>query len=182
MMLQILRKLKLVIIAIALLGGCASKPPAAISKIPPENPSLTRVRMDVDSFIGTEVRWGGVISKVENKASHTWIELVRHKLRENGKPRTDDKSDGRFIASFEGFVDPVVYEVGRPLTVVGTIEAKTERPIGDYDYLFPIVTVEGSFLWKAAPKYRDPYYPHPYWYYDLRFYHPGPYHHHHRYH
>jgi outer membrane lipoprotein len=181
-MLQIFRKFNLVIITIALLGGCASKPPAAISKIPPENPSLTRVRMDIDSFIGTEVRWGGVISKVENRASHTWIELVRQKLRENGKPRTDDRSDGRFIASFEGFVDPVVYEVGRLLTVVGTIEAKTERPIGEYDYLFPIVTVEGSYLWKAAPEYRDPYYPHPYWYYDLRFYHPGPYHHHHRYH
>jgi len=181
-MLRQIRKFNLVIIAMALLGGCASKPPAAISKIPPENPSLTRVRMDIDSFIGTEVRWGGVISKVENRASHTWIELVRQKLRENGKPRTDDKSDGRFIASFEGFVDPVVYKVGRPLTVVGTIEAKTERPIGDYDYLFPIVAVEGSFLWKAAAKYPYPYYPPPYWYYDLRFYNPGPYYRYPRYH
>lgn len=175
-MLRQIRKIDLVIIAMVLLAGCASKPPAAISKIPPENPSLTRVRMDIDNFIGTEVRWGGVISKVENRDSHTWIELVRQKLRENGKPRTDDKSDGRFIASFEGFVDPVVYEVGRPLTVVGTIEAKTERPIGDYDYLFPIVAVEGSFLWKAAAQYSDPYYPPPYWYYDLRFYHPRHYH------
>jgi outer membrane lipoprotein len=181
-MLRQIRKLNLVIIAIAILGGCASKPPAAISKIPPENPSLTRVRMDVDSFIGTEVRWGGVIGKVENRATHTWIELVRQKLRDDGKPRADDRSDGRFIASFEGFVDPVVYEVGRPLTVVGTIEAKTERPIGEYDYLFPIVAVEGSYLWKAATKYRDPYYPPPYWYYDLRFYHPWPYHRHPRYH
>jgi len=175
-------KTTLLVLVAALLAACASKPPHSISKVPHENPTLTRVRLDIDRYIGSEVSWGGVISKVENKASHTWIELVRHKLRENGKPRTDDKSDGRFIASFEGFVDPVVYEVGRPLTVVGTIEAKTERPIGDYDYLFPIVTVEGSFLWKAAPEYRDPYYPHPYWYYDLRFYHPGPYHHHHRYH
>lgn len=181
-MLQQIRKFNLVIITIALLGGCASKPPAAISKVPPENPSLTRVRMDIDSFIGTEVRWGGVISKVENRATHTWIELVRRKLRENGKPRTDDRSDGRFIASFEGFVDPVVYEVGRPLTVVGTIEAKTERSIGDYDYLFPIVTVEGSYLWKAATNYRYPYYPSPYWYYDLRFHYPRHYHRHHRHH
>jgi outer membrane lipoprotein len=181
-MLQKIRNFKLVMIALAILGGCASKPPAAISKIPPENPSLTRVRLDIDSFIGTEVRWGGVISKIENRATHTWIELVRQKLREDGKPRTNDRSDGRFIASFEGFVDPVVYEVGRQLTVVGTIEAKTERPIGDYNYLFPIVAVEGSFLWKAGTKYRDHYYPPPYWYYDLWFYHPGPYHRHPRYH
>lgn len=164
-------------ITMAVLSGCASKPPAAISKVPPENLSLTRVRMDIENFIGAEVRWGGVISKIENRATHTWIELVRRKLRDDGKPATDGRSDGRFIASFEGFVDPVVYEVGRPLTVVGRIEAGTKRPIGDYDYLFPIVAVEGSYLWKAASEYRDRYYPPPYWYYDLRFYRPWPYHH-----
>ncbi len=168
---------------IAIVGGCASKPPAAISKIPSENPSLTRVRLDIDSFIGSEVRWGGVISKVENKANETWVELVRQKLRENGKPRTSGKSDGRFIASFEGFVDPVVYEVGRLLTVVGTIERKTQEPIGEYDYLFPIVSVEGSYLWKVQYQVSDPYYPPPYWYYDLRFHYGHPYRHHHsRYH
>lgn len=172
-----------IIFAIAILGGCASKPPAAISKIPSENPSLTIVRMDIDSFIGSEVRWGGMISKVENKATETWVELVRQKLRENGKPRTNDKSDGRFIASFEGFVDPVVYELGRPLTVVGTIEGKTQRPIGEYDYIFPIVSVEGSYLWKAQSQVSDPYYPPSYWYYDLRFHHGPPHHHYHpRYH
>lgn len=164
---------------LALLAGCASKPPAAISKIPDENPSLTRVRMDIDSFMDAEVRWGGVITKVENKTSQTWIELVRYKLSDNGKPRSNGKSDGRFIASFEGFIDPVVYKVGRPLTVVGSIEGKTERPIGEYDYLFPIVAVEGSYLWKAESKYRDPYYyPPPYWYYDFRYYNNWPYYRH----
>ena len=170
---RILPTLTRTIIALAILGGCASKPPASISKIPHEDLTLTRVRLDLDQYMGSEVRWGGTISKVENKASHTWIELVRQPLRENGKPRTSGKSDGRFIASFEEFVDPVVYEIGRPLTVVGTIEAKTKRLIGDYDYLFPIVTVEGSYLWKAAPEVQ--YQPYPY--YDPWFYHPW---HHHR--
>ena len=170
------------VILIAILGGCASKPPDAISKIPSENPSLMRVRLDIDSFIGSEVRWGGIINKVENKAAKTWVELVRQKLRENGKPRASGKSDGRFIASFEGFIDPVVYEVGRPLTVVGTIEGKTKRPIGEYNYTFPIVTVEGSYLWKAESEVRDPYYPQSWWYFDLQFHHPSHYHHYRRYH
>lgn len=180
---QKLPRISLFLIMLALLGACASKPPAAISKIPPENPSLTRVRMNIDGFMGTEVRWGGVITKVENKAKRTWIEIVRQQLADNGRPRTNDRSDGRFIASFEGFIDPLVYEVGRPLTVVGTIEGKTERSIGEYDYLFPIVAVEGSYLWKAESKIRDPYYyPPPYWYYDLRFHYPWPYYRHPRFH
>ena len=174
-----MRKLNTILITLAILSGCASTPPTAISKVPVDNPSLARVRMDIDSFVGAEVRWGGVIARVENKASHTWIELVRHKLSDRGKPRSNDRSDGRFIASFEGFIDPVVYEVGRPLTVVGSIEGKIERPIGEYDYLFPIVAVEGSYLWKTESRLRDPYYyPPPYWYYDLWFYHPWPYHRH----
>lgn len=178
-MMRKLLKLNTILVALALLGGCAAKPPAAISKIPAENPSLTRVRMDIDSFLGTEVRWGGVITKVENKASQTWIEMVRHKLSDRGKPRSNEKSDGRFIASFEGFLDPVVYEVGRLLTVVGTIEGKVERPIGEYEYLFPIVAVDGSYLWKSADKIRDHYYyPPPYWYYDFRYYHHWPYYRH----
>lgn len=178
-----IRKLNIILIMLALLAGCASKPPAAISKVPDENPSLARVRMDIDSFMDAEVRWGGVIAKVENKASQTWIELVRYKLSDSGKPRSSGKSDGRFIASFEGFIDPEVYKPGRPLTVVGTIEGKTERPIGEYDYLFPIVAVDGSYLWKARSKIRDPYYyPPPYWYYDFRYFHHWPHYHHRHYH
>ena len=180
-----MRKFKLsagLILAIALIGGCASKPPEAISKIPADNPSLTSVRLDLDQYMGAEVRWGGEISKVENKADHTWIEIVRRQLWGDGKPRTSGKSDGRFIASFTGFVDPVVYEVGQLLTVVGTIEDKIKRPIGEYDYVFPIVTVEGSYLWKTTSVAQYPNYPPPWWYYDLRFHYPGPYYRYPRYH
>ncbi|UCH40083.1 MAG: Slp family lipoprotein [Gammaproteobacteria bacterium] len=159
-----------------LLVACASKPPEAISKVPQDNPSLTRVRMDIDAYIGAEVRWGGEISQVENKADRTWIEIVRQDLRKNGRPVTGGKSDGRFIASFDRFLDPVVYEVGRPLTVVGTIESRVNRAIGDYDYQFPVVVVEGSFLWKKREPLPPPAYPPPWWYYDP-WYHP--YHHRH---
>ena len=171
-------KTTLLVLVAALLAACASKPPHSISKVPHENPTLTRVRLDIDRYIGSEVRWGGVISKVENKADRTWIEIVRHELRDNGRPTTSGKSNRRFIASFEKFADPLIYEEGRPLTVVGTIEAKTSRPIGEYDYVFPVVTVEGSFLWKKRLPASAAPYPPPYWYYDPWYYHP----HHRHYH
>ncbi len=159
----------------ALLSACASKPPSAISMIPAENPTLTRVRMDIDAYIDAEVRWGGVITKVENKTDRTWIEIVRQDLSSNGRPIGSGRSDGRFIASFDKFLDPVVYKSGRPLTVVGRIEAGITRPIGEYDYLFPMVAVEGSFLWeKRVPA---PAQPSPWLYYDP-WYHRWPYYHH----
>jgi len=163
------------ITGILFIGGCASKPPEAISKVPADNPSLARVRLDIDQYLGAAVRWGGEISKVENKADQTWIEIVRRELLSNGKPESSDMSDGRFIASFDGFADPVEYEIGHLLTVVGTIENKVKRPIGEFDYLFPLVTVEGSYLWETNTEARYPGYPPPWWYYDYRYGYPGPY-------
>lgn len=163
-------------------GGCASKPPEAISKIPADNPSLTSVRLNIDQYIGADVRWGGEISKVENKNDHTWIEIVRRDLWEDGKPQTSGKSDGRFIVSFTGFVDPVVYVIGGLLTVVGTIEGKIERPIGEYDYVFPIVAVEGSYLWKATKVAQYPNYPPSWWHYNLGYHRHGSYYRYRRYH
>ena len=158
--------------AILLLSACASKPPASIARVPPNDPGLTWVRADIDRNIGTEVRWGGVIGKVENKSDATWIEVVRYPLRDNGRPNLAGLSDGRFIASFAGFRDPVVYETGRPLTVLGVVDGKVERAIGEFEYAFPIVRVEGAHLWQADATYRAPVYdpfPPPWWYYDFHF-------------
>ncbi len=163
---------------VGLLSGCASQAPETIADLPADNPSLNRVRMDIDQYIGREVRWGGVISQVENKADRTWIEVVRFRLRDDGSPAPRSRSDGRFIASFDRFIDPVVYEAGHRLTVLGKIEGKVRRPIGDYEYLFPVVTVQGSHLWQPEPEPRRTYYPQPWWYYDPWYPFPPPYHYH----
>ena len=93
---------------IALLAGCASTPPAAISRSPAPSLTLAEVRAQPERFLGSEVRWGGVITAVENKAQVTWIEVLARDLKKDGKPRLDDGSEGRFIASFSGFADPQV--------------------------------------------------------------------------
>lgn len=156
------------IFIVVILSACASKPPAPISKTPVERLTLAEVRAEPGRFIGTEVRWGGVITRVENKEKQTWIEVVSRELRKDGEPKLDGKSEGRFIASFSGFADPVVYEAGHLLTVLGTIEQQATRLIGEYEYTFPVVTVTGSYLWRVEPQIRFPGYPPPW------NYHPWP--------
>ena len=123
------------------IAGCASKPASSISLAVVDDVSLEQVRADSDAYLGSTVRWGGVVTEVENKADKTWVFLVSRALKDNEKPITDGSSEGRFIASFSGFVDPLVYKPGRPLTVVGSLESSTVRAIGEYDYSFPIVAV-----------------------------------------
>jgi outer membrane lipoprotein len=156
-------------------AGCASKP-ASISLAVVDDVSLTQARDDGDAYLGSTVRWGGVVTEVENKADKTWVFLVGRALKDNEKPIIDGQSEGRFIASFDGFIDPLVYKSGRPLTVVGDIEGSTVRSIGEYDYYFPVVKVRDSHLWAEPGKTRVYYPPPPYWYYDMHYYHPYPYH------
>jgi outer membrane lipoprotein len=162
------------LLLLAVLAGCASKPASSISLAVVDDVSLTQVRDDTDAYLGSTVRWGGVVTEVENKADETWIFLVGRALKDNEKPISDGHSDGRFIASFSGFVDPLVYKPGRPLTVVGSIDSNTVRAIGDYDYSFPVVTVRDSHLWADPVKTNLYYPPPPIWYYDMHYYHPYP--------
>jgi len=155
--------------------GCASKPASSISQAVVDEVTLTQARSAGDAYLGSIVRWGGIVTEVENKADKTWVFLVGRALRDDEKPISDSPSEGRFIASFDGFIDPLVYKAGRPLTVVGSIEGSTVRPIGEYDYQFPIVTVRDSHLWADPVKTRVYYAPPPYWYYDMHYYHPYPY-------
>jgi outer membrane lipoprotein len=159
-------------------AGCASKP-SSISLALVDDVSLAQARADGDAYLGSTVRWGGVVTEVENKADETWVFLVGRKLRDDEKPVTDGHSDGRFIANFSGFVDPEVYKPGRPLTVVGIIEGSTVRSIGEYDYRFPLVEVRDSHLWPDPSRTRVYYPPPPIWYYDMHYYRPYPYPHRH---
>ena len=61
------------------------------------------------------------------------------------------------------------------------IDSSIRRPIGEYEYLFPIVAVEGSYLWQPVETLPPPAYPGPWWYYDPWYPYPWPYYRHPRY-
>lgn len=169
-----MKKVFSLIFLIFLVAGCATQPPASIRHIPTTKVSVAQVRADFERFKGAEVRWGGEIVYVENRANDTWIEVVSRTLGNSGRPNEGGYSDGRFIASFKGFADPVVYQTGQQLTVLGEVQGLSRRTIGEYEYAYPVVSVTGSYLWQPEPEVR--YEPVPWWYYDpWPFYPPWPY-------
>jgi outer membrane lipoprotein len=117
------------VIVALLLSSCATQVPISISKPTVSNITLAEVLAEPERFTDSNVRWGGVITTVENKATQTWVVVVGQELKKNGKPLEEGHSSGRFIANFEGFADPVVYSTGHLLTVVGTIEGQTTQTI-----------------------------------------------------
>lgn len=167
------RRFIIILSSIILLYGCASSVPSIIRTPPVDNPSVTQVLDDIDAFLDAQVRWGGTIADVQNMKSETLVEIVARELRSNGRPRSGDQSEGRFQARIDGFLDPEIYEKGRSLTVVGTIEGDLPGEIGDYPYRYPVINVSAYYLWNPLPAPRpyyydpwfyDPWWPYPYYY------------------
>jgi len=147
-----------------LLAACASQPKplqGAYAEITPE------AAMQSD-LIGSAVRWGGRIVKVEPQADSTCFEVISSRVRADGRPVTvRDETNGRFIACRAGFYDPAVFEQNREVTFTGRIDGYENRRIGEYDYRFPKLAADVVYLWPvrsnttavypAAPYYH-PYY------------------------
>ena len=163
-------------IALLLFTGCASsRVPPAIEKAPEKPVSVSQVQGSPDRFRERRVRWGGTIITVRNRPRTTEIELLSRPLDSRGRPRGKAPGTGRFIARLTGFVDPAEYPEKRLLTVTGRLQCLETRPIGEYPYAYPVVTVEHFHLWPPPSPSRPPnLYPAP-WFYPWP-YHPWPYH------
>lgn len=156
------------------LAGCATQVPVPIREAPAEIAMPAEMRADPARFEGVTVRWGGVITGVENRADHTLVQVLSRPLRNSGRPRETDVSYGRFLARFPGFVEPEVFAPGRELTVRGVVAGVQARAVGDYDYPYVLVDVEVHYLWPRPEPVRDPYYSAPHWRYDPWFPHRHP--------
>lgn len=134
--------------------------------------SLKEVLKNADQYKGKMVLWGGVIVETINKPEETLIIVTQTALGYETRPINHDQSEGRFIVTKGGVLDPAIYEKGREITVAGEISGKKELPLGEIKYAYPIVTATQLILWEKptySPYYYEPWYWYPYpvwWQYD----------------
>jgi len=163
------------------LVGCAGVPDSVQG---PADPAITlaTVRGNDAVINGQLVRWGGLVAKVQNKDNQSWIEIVEQPLNSSGRPSGNNVTGGRFIAVFGGLLDPLIFQTGREITVVGSLQPGVEGKINDQPYKFPMLSGSGYHLWEPrAERYHDDLilqggYWSPFWY---RPYYPVIIHHHH---
>ena len=144
----------------AILGGCASTPAVL------EGNYATLTPADADNAdLGTRVRWGGHLLEVRPEAERTCFEILSHPLGATARPRPDAPAGRRFIACRAGFSDPAAFPTERLVTVTGTIDDFTRRPIGGYVYRFPLLAADTVYLWAESLPPR-PYAGPPLWWHD----------------
>jgi len=148
----------LILLTMLWLAGCAATP-EPLRDAPAHSPDLAQVQAAPQQYVGTTVRWGGIITAVDNGATESEVQLVARPLSAGGRPLETDQTGGRFLVRITGFLDPVVYATGRELTVVGRVDGVEQRNIGTYRYSYPVIRATSHHLWPLRPPpLPDPYY------------------------
>lgn len=116
---------------------------------------------------GKMIRWGGAIAKVENKQDSTVFEMVYYPLNGYGRPISGEESMGRYRIHVNGFMDPMIYKVGRLMTFTAELNGLEKGFVGEHEYVFPTANVKSYYLWKNVQRIDVSsvhVWPYQYWY------------------
>ncbi len=120
-----------------------------------------------ESAINKTVMWGGVIAGTRNLKEGTLLEVVQKPIFREGRPLDTDRSEGRFLALYQGYLDVAIYAEGREVTVAGRLKGMEQRQLGEIEYTYPLMKAEEVYLWPKRVE-REHYY-YPYWYGPWRY-------------
>lgn len=136
----------MIVMTAALLSGCAAMNPS-IENPPARDLQYAQVLTSISQYQGEAVRWGGVVAEVSNQENQAEMTLVQFPVTRYGKPITTANSAGRFIVQTDSFLDPLVYEKGAVVTVLGTITGEQTRKVDQKSLQMPVVTMTDSQVW-----------------------------------
>jgi outer membrane lipoprotein len=127
--------------------------------------SLQKVQRDPQPYLGKTVLWGGVIIRSQVQMDSSLLFVRQTDLDYEKRPTHLDRSIGRFLARYPGFLDPAIYKEGRQVTVIGEVTGVEVLALDNTQYPYPVVRVKELHLWEREPVYY-PYYDYPppwYW-------------------
>jgi outer membrane lipoprotein len=143
--------------AVTLLIGCAHVISKEVLKDVDKNVSFTQLAKDPDAYKGKTVLFGGAIIETINVADKSRIMILQQPLGGRDRPVAGDVSEGRFIVTTQGFLDPAIYSPGRQVTVAGRVVGKEKHPLGEIEYTYPVIEKEGLYLWPIeSPASTEP--------------------------
>ena len=158
------------LLAAALFAGCATtaplQPDIRAAAMPVDFPDLMA---NPERFRGETVILGGEIIDAVPTANGTRLNVLQTRTDAAERPGSSDTSQGRFVAMYQGFLDPAIYATGRQVTVAGTVAGAQAQTVGNTQQTQPLINAQQVYLW-PQPQPRYYYAPGPYYYYP--FYNP----------
>jgi outer membrane lipoprotein len=130
---------------------------------------------ETDKYLGNTVILGGYILETQNLPDKSSIKVLQVPLGLGENPKSRDVSEGRFIISHKGFLDPEIYSKDRKITVAGTIVGTAVEKVGKFPQTYLKIESREIHLWPKEEDYLGPYYdpwyyPYPYYRYPYFYY------------
>ncbi|MGC9493821.1 Slp family lipoprotein [Vibrio genomosp. F10] len=142
----------IIFVTMLLLSACSTLP-ESLSTAPEEVViSDYSVWMNAEPQTGQFVRLGGVIASTTNLANKTRIEVVNLPINSSGKPDINQAPNGRFVGYIDGYVEPLAYQKGQLITVLGQSDSNEKIMVGEFEQVVPIMSVTGHHLWKIQER------------------------------
>ena len=99
-----------------------------------EEINIQQVIKNPSASQGKMVIWGGAIVTAKNMKEGTVFEIVQKPLSSEERPLNVDRSDGRFLALYDGYLDVAIYSKGREVTVAGTIKETKKQIVATFSH------------------------------------------------
>ncbi len=149
----------------ALTGDQAGTLPSGASSV-----SYAQVKAAPESYSGQPVTFGGKVLGARRLKEGTRIEILQLPLTDSLRPTVDlGKSQGRFVAQQQEFLDPATVPPGTFVTVTGEMAGSLTLPLDETEYTYPLVRINNLRVWmeddEEPPRIRRPIGPYwsPYW-------------------
>lgn len=166
--------LPLLLLVLMLLSGCAHVMSEEARQKADPDLTFERLRQFPEAAIGKYIILGGEIASVKNGKEESALEVVQFPLDRGEFPASDQRSFGRFLAVTKEFLDPLVYEQGKMVTIFGQVKEKRTQKIDETDYTYPVISILELHLWMEPSMVTNPLYPLPGPYYDPWWYYGNP--------
>jgi outer membrane lipoprotein len=135
----------------------------------PTSVSFKTLIAEVEKYSGHTVILGGYILETRNLESETILKVLQVPFRFGEEPDTRDRSQGRFIVYYTGFLDPEVYKKDRVITVAGRVIGSGVETIGADQIQYLKIENREIYLWPDYESQPPNYYPRNYPYYWDRY-------------
>jgi outer membrane lipoprotein len=159
-----MKKLFVLGMALVFFSGCVHAISRHVLKEVDREITFSALIKDPEAYQGRVVLLGGVIVNTVNKEEGTLLEVYQARLDREGRPTDTDRSEGRFLGLYQGFLDSEIYKQGRQVTVAGTVQGEKVHLLGEIEYRYPYLLIKEIHLWKEEEPVQYESYPWGLWY------------------
>ncbi len=143
----------IVLSLLVLLAGCTPGLSGEARSRVTYSGAFSYIQQDPSAHVGETVLLGGKILDIRTSEERTEIMVLQMPLDHWNSPIDEDRSEGRFLVFMERFLDPVIYNKGKLMSLVGVVRGSEIRAIGHYEYTFPTIDALEIRLWLQDDAY-----------------------------